>query len=229
MNELHLKRIQQGDGLQSFFARKLIDKGMNMLLNRRPRPLKNLLNEHGTSRIIDIKVCRHPIAKVISKLANIVTLGAYNRAKKQYNYDDVYHLYLIFTFENGDKYIVEKNQRVTITKMKKALSDRNKEFCLNVPLKNNNTLNEIFIRAERTAKDRGEELYRYSAYKYNCQHFVKSLLDAGRLNSPSINKFVMQRVDKLLPDSLLGIRELSKKLTDIIGVFDTVIHGGNEN
>ena len=74
---------------------------LDVYLNKRPKILNTFLTKYGNIKIKSLIISRKPVAKIYQQILNIITLGEYNKNKKKYFYDDVYHLYMIIIFENG--------------------------------------------------------------------------------------------------------------------------------
>ncbi len=73
-----------------------------------------LIKQYGHRRIMQVTILRKPIQGGVQKLLNLITLGGFNRAKNEMKYDEVYHLYVNMTLDNGQTIGIEKNQRVNV-------------------------------------------------------------------------------------------------------------------
>ena len=81
-----------------------------------PPQIREWVNKYS-NRIIDrIFVCRKPISGVITKLANIITLGKFDKTLRGLNYEDLFHLYLFIKIGNKT-FILEKNEVVVIREL----------------------------------------------------------------------------------------------------------------
>lgn len=186
--------IQDGEGLKEF-------------LGSRPRPIKRLLRDRFDKRITNVEVCRTPINRGLKKALNLLSGGQIKRVSNRLAYDDIYHLYLVLTLDNGERYSIEKNQ---VVKVQKNPPKRRHTECRSKALKDPPTLIDFIRRGER--KD-GLNHYRYSAFKYNCQRFLKTLLNG--IGVHDFDEFILQDADQLLRGKS---RAVAQALTDIAGV-----------
>jgi hypothetical protein len=180
------------------------------------------MRKYGTEYIEKIEVCRVPVNGVIQKLMNFLSAGEYKKRIKELNYEEVFHLYFVLHYK-GASYIMEKNAKVNLKKLKKG-SLKNGE-CIPVRLPVNGkykiNLNGLINRAEEAGMN-----YRYSANKNNCQRFVLDILEASKLSTPEIKKFVYQDAGKLLPPG--KVRKIAQSITDLGSIVETVL-GGKKN
>ena len=84
-------------------------------LTSRPGVVDRLIKQYGDKKVVQIIILRKPVNSGVQKLLNVITLGGYNKAKKEMNYDEVYHLYLNIILDNGKTIGIEKNQRVGVS------------------------------------------------------------------------------------------------------------------
>lgn len=202
---------QEGDGL---FKKRL---------TRRPSAIDKLLKKYGDEKVMKVEACRLPIDSMTKKLLNVLSLGAFNRAVKDLNYDDVFHLYLKITIPSGTFYI-EKNQRLNLGKMGKPYHKKsNKMECRAIQLLGKKSLKDMFSYLEATL---GDWAYRYNAIKYNCQNFVSTMLDS--LGEPrktqKIKAFVNANSGKDLIKSPL-LRGISQAVTDAASLGQQAVLG----
>lgn len=222
MNEFKARRTQYGDGIMfNPLLNPLYERVAKGILERRPRPLRKFMKKKGSEQIKRISVCRVPVTKMLQTLLNALQLGRYNRTIRRLNYEDVFHLYLVLEYENGETYIMEKNQRVIIKKIDSNFLQRKGVQCKSVDMRKVYNLNGMITRAETNNKG---TFYRYSANNQNCQKFVLDVLTSSNLITPELKDFIYQDAQKLLPKGI--VQSLAQRATDLGGVFDTIIHGG---
>jgi hypothetical protein len=202
---------QHGDGL---FKKKL---------TRRPSAVNKLLKKYGDEKVMKVEACRLPIDSMTKRLLNVVSLGAFNKAIKDLNYDEVFHLYLKITIPSGTFYI-EKNQRLNLGKMGKPYHKKsNKIECRAIKLLGKKSLKDMFSHLEAAL---GEWAYRYNAIKYNCQNFVSTLLDS--LDEPrktqKIKSFVNANSGEDLIKSPL-LRRIAQTVTDAASLGQQAVLG----
>jgi hypothetical protein len=197
---------QEGDGITSMLA--------DRLLKKRPKAISVAMKKYIGTPITKIEVCRVPVSGVFQYLLNITTLGQWNRLKTKH-YDEVFHLYMVIHFNNGDIISMEKNERVMVVS-----KNIGKGKCINVPIRGLLTLKPIIENAEK--KYGGERLYRYNASSTNCQLFVLDLLKASLLNNAENEEFVYQNAGILLNAFSKG---LAQGVTDRAGLVSYLLYG----
>ena len=184
-----------------------------ILLDRRPKPLKKLLKNNEGANVVKVEICRVPISEVFRRLINVFSLGALKRRMKKADYDKLFHLYLIIHLDNGKKYRVEKNARLTIYEFKKKteLTECKEIDGLDI------SLNDFMLAPEVQNAD---GLYQYSSFKNNCQDYVMRVLTSNGINE--YEDFIKQDVFKLVPRYIKVIANLS---TNVVGVTDLILKG----
>jgi hypothetical protein len=204
----------RGDGIMSSlllnpFISKQISKKM---LEGRPRILHDLLSKYGQLPIEKIEICRKPIVSMFRKILNVATFGKLNREMSKLGYDDLFHLYMVLYLSDGSIWILEKNQRVNVTKGKISGGE-----CKSINYGKKN-LGDFINTAERLDIP---GFYRYSAFKDNCQKWIKDILNANDITN--MDTFVLQNVSTLAPNI---VQNISQGITDVAGVADYVMRGG---
>ena len=188
-----------------------------------PPAVRDFIKSHENNKIIKIRVAKAPISKVISKLGNVASLGELNKDMKKYSYDDLFHLWLEFTLDNNKTYTTEKDEVIKIREGGNLYSDREKNDFMDVKLKQPINIVDFFYKP---LKAEGKKLLEYSAEKYNCQHYVISLLKYSNLDTPELHKFVLQNVFEMLNDKKYSFhKKVAKLITKLGEKIDIVRHG----
>lgn len=203
---------------QALFAGGLFEVSKVM-----PKAIAEYLQANGQQRIAKMEVCRVPIPSAISFLGNLLTLGQYNDAMKQYGYDSFFHLYLIATFDNGSVLSIEKNQRAQLG----GNPNREGAMCLPVMtyVPDSLTLQELFDHAIAQLPE--QRLWYYDAISQNCQRFVEDLLWCSGLLNSRLRMFIEQNVGAAIKEGGWTHNILSFG-TDLANRFKTFISGGAE-
>ena len=194
----------------------LVDNIYDKIFKERPKILNDLIKKEGSQQIKSIEVCRYPIKKIFSNVLDTVTLGQAKKVMARHNYDDLFHLYLIITLNNGKVYSLEKNERVNV-----IIGRKPGGVCITPKKKYPITLNQFITKAENRNIP---NFYHYDAFKDNCQKWVKDLLVSNGMYDQTLNKFIMQDVKGLVPEY---IKTIARTITDVAGVFNYLIHGGS--
>jgi hypothetical protein len=221
LNRDELIRLIKGGSVISQ-GKEIIQRIKGFLTGARkiaPPIVREFLSKYGDGKIVSISVCRDPIQKFIKTFFNVLTFGEFERKIKQYNYDDLYHLYFLITFQLTDgqlrTVLIEKNHVVNITLNynKKAEECR---LIRNIP--NNLTLNNFLMNGE---KFQGKDFYIWTVGN-NCQVFVESLLKGNGIDSNDLNTFVRQCASCILNSKL---KNISNTIVDIASRGDILLHG----
>ena len=125
-------------------------------------------------------------------------------------YDDLFHLFIELTLDNGQKWILEKIERINLVK-----EDRSKkqgaEFTSSFPV--NKSMNELF---QNTKNRMGDKFLPYQSASNNCQYFIMGVLDGNGLNNSERTAFVKQDT-KAIFEKNPALRKFANTLTDIGG------------
>ena len=185
-------------------------KRINKILNFKdyvPANVKNALNRIGDKQIISARCGRTPVQAVIQGALKLVA---------DVPYDDLFHLFIELTLDNGQKWALEKIERINLVK-----DDRSKkqgaEFTSSFPL--NKTVNELF---ENTRNKMGSRFLPYQSASNNCQVFIMGVLDGNGLNNSELTSFVKQDTKSIFKDNPL-LRKFANTLTDIGGYANAII------
>jgi len=185
-------------------------------LNTRPGVVDKLVKQYGDKKILQVTILRKAVNAGVQKLLNLITLGGYNRAKKEMNYDEVYHLYLNMTLDNGQTIGIEKNQRAGVALSGFPTSGVEPSNMLKISC--NVLLKDFIEKAEKTG---GETFYRYNAVTANCQKFVSVLLNSSGISGS--DNFVMQDATQLIKNT--GLRRVAGAITDVAALGERAILG----
>ena len=131
-------------------------------------------------------------------------------------YDDLFHLFIELTLDNGQKWILEKIERINLVK-----EDRSKkqgaEFTSSFPV--NKSMNELF---QNTKNRMGDKFLPYQSASNNCQVFIIGVLDGNGLNNSERTNFVKQDTKSIFANNP-ALRKFANTLTDIGGYGNAII------
>lgn len=193
----------------------ILQDGFNRIFVDRPKVLNDLLEAEGDQIVTKVEVCRNPIKGIYENLLNVFTFGQLKRMMKEKGYDNLFHLYMILTLENGKVFSFEKNERVNVIVGKKIKPDSE---CMPPLIYGKETLREFIVDAENK---KVEGFYRYDSFKDNCQKWVRTIMNANGITQ--FDNFISQDVEELAPRY---IRLIARGITDIAGVLDFIKKGG---
>ena len=129
-----------------------------------PTNVKNALNRIGDKTIVSARCGRTPVTSVIQQALKTVA---------DVPYDDLFHLFIELTLDNGQTWVLEKIERINLVK-----GNRNNksgvEFTSSFPV--NKTVNELF---NNTRNQMGNKFLPYQSANNNCQVFIMGVLDGN--------------------------------------------------
>ena len=172
-----------------------------------PQNVKNALNKIGNVNITSARLGRTPVQAIIQGALKVVA---------NVPYDDLFHLFIELTLDNGQKWILEKIERINLVK-----EDRSKkqgaEFTSSFSV--NKTMNELF---QNTKNKMGDRFLPYQSASNNCQVFIMGVLDGNGSNNSERTSFVKQDT-KAIFESNPALRKFANTLTDIGGYGNAII------
>jgi hypothetical protein len=156
----------------------------------------------GNIPITKLEIYKAPITKIFQQMLNTLSLGKWEEKMKKYGFDKFYHLGLIVTLENGEKYIVEKLDRPSVSQ-DFDLSKPDLEL-MDVPLKGKElTIYKMLEDARKAVGDK--TFFEYDSFRNNCQFFVRMLLKNQNLYTDREKDFFFQDISEMvkeLPEEL---------------------------
>jgi hypothetical protein len=146
-----------------------------------PPKERALIAQVGDEKVTKITLFRYPIQ--LSKFAKFIG------ALKNTDYDSLMHLGLVI---NG-KYLTEKD---AVLNFQKSGVPSQSTDTLDVPVGLKEfTINEMI---DRTRNRMGKERFStYKALSWNCQDYLKNMLDANGLSTAETTKFILQDLEQV--------------------------------
>lgn len=213
------KKLQGTSDYVSTKVKQIKEKGPLYFLSFRPKLVQVLLQKYGDNRVVSVRVGRNPITPAFTKLAKAV-LNA-DKVMSQYKYDQLFHLFMMFTLDNGKTYRFEKNATVNVGTVPTEIHSQIGPFQVKNPI----PVREWITKAENTYGSK-DDFYKYSFHVHNCQKFVRHLLRALDINSPEIDKFVVQHTESIGSENE---QEIVRYLTNIAATYDSVSSAVNSS
>lgn len=208
------------DGIGSFFEGAW--NGVKNIANRFKPKLdfsnqsKATLAKYGDWKITKIFIQRQPIVGVLDKLINVMTFGAFQKAKKEFGYDKLFHLQLGVYVNKGKattKILLEKNEVVDITVSKDWAPNKDQEyFEVRLPDKEY-TLNDM---VNLTRQQQGDKrFFEYDPFYNNCQFFVSYLLSSMHRYQQDARTFLFQDLTEFNKRLPYWFPNFARKVTDL--------------
>lgn len=198
----------------------LSDKAIE-ILNSRPANVKRFLASHGDKIVKNVMVCRTPIRGVISLILELITGGKISEVKNAFDYEDIFHLYLIIVCTDGSIFSIEKNSIVKIIDYGVSMPPPRKDSkCVFASSDAKINILDLITEAEKI----NPNLYRYTAWTYNCQDFLNTLVSILGLNK-NLSSFIMQDFTESFQDS--SVKFISQGITDALGFIEKLKGNGD--
>jgi hypothetical protein len=182
---------------------------------------QHLMDKVAEEPILKIEIHRKPLDETLTKGLDIISNGTLSdRLKKQNKYDALNHLCLIITLSSG-KYVLEKLEYVNFTKLLPTVGES-----INVPLPSTNLTIPMLLK-NAIDKKGATKIFNYSAYKRNCQDFVKDILYSSGISNFD-ESFVKQDL-KPLTTGVAGFiaKPLMDGVTNLQERYDILKNGGD--
>jgi hypothetical protein len=188
--------------------------------------IKKILKKYGNQKIRTISIGRRPINSKVETAFNIISLGKWSKLKSQFNYDTLFHLFLVLNLDDGTVISFEKNSIVSMNENDPRCSMKNVE-CLELSYPTDSiTLDELVKKPlERIGKER---YFVYDPFKQNCQAFISLVLNTFGLLTPKVKEFVYQDISEIVKNLPFYVRYVGKAITDIDATISKVSGAGNK-
>lgn len=185
-----------------------------------PPKMRKLLKEVGSEGIHSLLVVRVPLSSFVTSLLNVISLGAYEKALRESDYDKMFHLSLLV----NSKYTLEKNGVVELTRKDPIPKGSERSDTTNVPLNGKEmTIQEAIDKQKAHMGD--QAFSNYDAKTTNCQHFVIGFLEANGLSSQSLKDFIYQDPKQIFDKMPQLSEKIGKFLTDTDAVVNKITEG----
>ena len=200
---------------------------------------KAMLKKYGNLPIVGLQIRRTPILKILDSVINIISLGKFDKLKKDYGFDKLFHLYIVFRVKllNGkDKEIVvEKNQSINVSD---DIPTKTKDTeILNIAWggrgdASKKTINDLLNNTLATVgKNR---FFVYNPWNANpnsgnCQRFVLDVLSSNNLLGDYYKNFILQDITELVKKMPSYSKSIATGITDLAAGTEKLLGMGNDN
>lgn len=185
-----------------------------------PKSVRNVLKRDGDKFITELEVVRNPIRRIGRDIINFLSLGKFDELLKKYSYDDLFHLALHITLEDGKKLLFEKNQTLNLSSNVDSNKTKDEER-ITIPLSETISLNEF---VDNTRKKQGDKkFFSYNPFTNNCQDMILDALSSNGLLTPKARSFIKQDTEELVNELPSFSKYISEKLVDVAGTADQAV------
>ena len=195
-------------------------------MDERPKNVNKFIKKYGDQKVTRLWLVRSPVQAFVQKPLDLFTGGKITKIKIEENYDNMYHLFVVFALSDGTDIHLHKMEKNAIVSIKE------KEFkMLKLYKKGVDFISVPELRDYVKAHDESEDglktfkqiinecekaepcFYFYSAKHYNCQHFVDLFLKHVLPNGENFDQKSKEEYEKfILQNEFLKIFE-TKGLT----------------
>lgn len=187
--------------------------------NKLPGGSQKVFNQNADAIIQKITVRREPINSMVNKAINWISMGAFDKAKKELGYDDMFHLQAVLHTNKGD-ITFEKNERINIAKAGLKSGGDTVEIA-NIPA--DLTFDKFFTAGLKAMGD--FKFFQYNAFENNCQDFILGVLNANLSLSSEVKSFIKQDSEALLKKQPGYLSRIAQAATDAAGKISQITSG----
>lgn len=195
----------------------LIDKVKQALFfppNKLPGNSQSVFNRFNDAAITKIMVNRTPVVSAIDRVLNVISLGKYGDAKKDLNYDKMFHLSMVLYTTKG-VIGVEKLERINI-----QVGGTGAGESIDIAYPTRDTLASFMEKARRKMGD--HRFFQYNAFENNCQDFI---IEANRVLSSEARSFIKQDALTLMNKMPRYVSKIAQLATDTAGKLRQIFTG----
>jgi len=232
----HLHHQEHQDQLQGAGFLSSLKSAINFIPGRiksaldgpRTGPTQRLTQflEQHPQRVIRFEVARKPIVSGVKKALNFLSGGRFSSTAKRLGYDEVYHNYILFTLDDGNKIKLQKNHVVEAEYA--TDNDFNAErYDVSIVPSSQTMLQLITRSAKADGPEAEKRFWQYDPSSDNCQKFVETMVAKNGLssNDPKGNELIQPQDAGALINSLTTLAGLPKAVTDLVATADKVVSG----
>ena len=188
---------------------------------------KMTLKKYGECPIKQIFITRRPINGMIEKALNLSSLGKWKKLRKEYYYDTLFHLAIIFQVDCNGKNTLIKGEKNSTVDIIDDIDFHNNTEIYNIKYKpyTLNINDFIYDTLERIGKN---DFFIYDPFAKNCQFFIRHLLKTHNLYNDEIEKWLFQNISEIVNNLPWFSKWFAKSITDI-DAWKKIKFGGNND
>lgn len=188
---------------------------------------KETLKKYGECPIKQIFITRRPINSKIEKALNLTSLGKWEKLRKEYYYDVLFHLAIIFQVDCDGKNTLIKAEKTSTVDITPDVDFHDNTELMNIDQYKPYSLNIndfIYDTLERVGK---EPFFIYDPFAKNCQFFIRHLLKSHNLFNDRIEEWLFQKLSNIVKRLPWFSKWFAKSLTDV-DAWRKIKFGGNK-
>jgi len=234
-NRASYHRLKNGGNLLGDIANKIVDTTKkatkavgdyaNVVINGRndyPPKVRGLLDTFGGDILESMEIVRAPVPSLLTGALSAVSGGQFGKNLANSPYDTLFHLRIDIKTQNGNKFLIEKNEVINM--------DKNPSMPKNAEKKAVKPISAISINVmmENTKKLMGGKFFTYSARDNNCQDFILAILTANNFGNEEDRSFIKQNTKELF-NNMPALRKFANTVTDIGAKVNEITTGKGIN
>ena len=216
-------------------------------MDEKPSNVKKFIEKFGSQKITKVWIVREPVEAFVIHPINLFTAGKVSKIKLEENYDNMYHLFVIFQLSDGTTqhlHKMEKNDIVKVYENEFPLSSLDEKnvvhtyiSALDKYIKEHDgsenglkTFEEVINECEKAEPC----LWFYSAKNHNCQHFVHTFIQHILPNGVHFDPETKEKYEKfILQNGFVklfeqkGLEEFVQTLTNLKAAFSRALSSGH--
>lgn len=187
--------------------------------------VRRTLAQVGNLPVVEMVIRRDPIQSLLNKALNVISLGRWDQLRKEYNYDELFHLGVEVTVRLSEsnnytrRYVIEKNEVINVSPAK-AYTDKTQTW--RVPMAGSTTIDTLLANTKLVM---GANFFPYDPFKNNCQDFIWSLLVANGYATPELKSVVKQPMEDLVSKLPGFTGKIARAVTDVGALANIAIEG----
>ncbi len=190
---------------------KAVEDYADVVFNGRndyPPKVRELLTKYGNEVLNTATIVRAPVPSLLTNALSLVSGGQFGKNLANSPYDTLFHLRLDFTTQNGNKFMIEKNEVINMDKNPSMPKDAQKKEVQPI------SSISINVMLENAKNSMGGKYFNYSARDNNCQDFILAILNANQFGNDTDREFVKQNTKELF-NNMPALRKFSNTITDL--------------
>jgi hypothetical protein len=191
-----------------------------------PPAVSRYLALHGADAVVRLGVQRLEISRGVQRTLDVLTLGTWERTKRELGHNKLYHSRFLIVLRCGEVAILDKREVVHLVSQARADDvTTNPKPVRTIWIQPPQCTLAQFLR--HAANDVGPKFWHYNPRSNNCHDFVIGVLRSWRLLTPELEREIRQPVDDLLSHPLT--QAWATSVPDMIARAGIVVNGCDAN
>jgi hypothetical protein len=199
-----------------------------------PASVRSILERYGEYDVIGVELYKKPINSYMDQLLNLLSLGQFNVNKQKLDVDKMYHLWMEVKLYDSQSQrfiskplVIEKNQTVNISTIEDAGYEQLYEDSehIRAPDPSMMSLNQFVENGIQVLIDNGLKPFNYDGQNNNCQIFVNAMLVGNGIDTPELDKFVLQDTNYIVGNLSSFTKDIMRGAIDAAQAFNILSKG----